>query len=64
MAGSLFVLALDPILNFMQRELVVQGFGQVAACADDVGAVIFRILHLVKLFEAFGPRRPLLAWCS
>jgi len=53
LSGSLFVLAIDPLLVMFERHVVQPGFGIVAACADDIGAFLDRLEHLPKVQELF-----------
>ena len=50
-SGSIFAIALDPILAFMEKRLRRGSLGIVRACADDIGAA----LSSIKGFSVLQP---------
>jgi len=55
LSGSLFVLAMDPLLFLFEKHMVVPERGAVFACADDVGAAL-KALKFLFLVEGFFRR--------
>ena len=56
LSGSLFVIAIDPLLYQFHKKLCAPTLATVRACADDIGAVLKQLRNLVmlwKLFESF-----------
>ena len=56
LSGTLFLLAIDPLLAQFEWHILSPGLGAVYACADDVGAALrelksLRILH--RLFSRY-----------
>ena len=51
LSGSIFCVCIDPMLWAIKEQLVDTGLARVAACADDIGAAISSIRHLVPLHE-------------
>ena len=40
LSGSLFVICIDPLLEFFRSHIEKPGLGKVRACADDIGATL------------------------
>ena len=60
LSGTLFVIAIDPLLTLFEHYIYNPGLGAVYACADDIGAALKDIRGLIicaRLFEKFR-----LAW--
>jgi len=55
LSGSLFVIAIDPLLFMFERRAMSPAYGLVAACADDVGAFLEELRHLAILSDLFKP---------
>lgn len=56
LSGALFNVGIDPLLWCFSRTIVQPGFGKVFACADDIGAALKSLQHLIpcaKLFAMF-----------
>ena len=56
LSGTLFVLAIDPLLTLFEHHIHNPGLGAIYACADDIGAAFKDLRGLVKvhrLFELF-----------
>ena len=45
LSGSLFAIAMDPILRWVKASINLVGFGIVRACADDIGGALKRALE-------------------
>ena len=54
LSGSLFAIAMDPILRLMQQKIEARALGHVRACADDIGIVLRSIASLSELAPIFG----------
>ena len=58
-SGSLFVIAIDPLLYLFEKYIVSPGMGHIYACADDIGASLASLRGLPILFslssECAGP---------
>jgi len=54
LSGSLFVIAIDPLLFLFSRFIVDPFKGRVAACADDIGVVLQELSYLPILQRLFG----------
>eukprot|EP00959_Pyramimonas_sp_CCMP1952_P460225 9479512-Pyramimonas_sp.AAC.1 len=48
LSGSLWVMAMDPILRHLHRDIIASGKGDARQCADDVGALLRRFEHLLS----------------
>ena len=57
LSGSLFVIAIDPLLHLFEKYIVSPGWGHLYACADDIGASLFRLEALSALFRLFERMR-------
>ena len=53
LSGTLFVLAIDPLLHLFERFVCSPGHGAIYACADDIGAALSEIRHLKILHKWF-----------
>ena len=56
LSGTLFVIAIDPLLTLFEHYIYNPGLGAVYACADDIGAALKDIRGLIicaRLFEKF-----------
>jgi len=56
LSGSLFVLAMDPLLVLFDQYVIRTGMGHVHACADDIGTFLYELKNigvLQTLFERF-----------
>ena len=54
LSGSLFVIAIDPLLFLFEKYICSPGFGTVSACADDIGAVVNSLKGLKRLKTLFS----------
>ena len=54
LSGTLFVIVMDPIMFLFTKYICSPGFGQVRACADDIGAVLYNLKDLVRVFHIFS----------
>jgi len=52
-SGSLFVIAMDPLLHMFKTHIESQGLGLIRACADDIGASLSRLDALCILHKLF-----------
>mgnify|MGYP002176889572 CR=1 FL=1 len=53
LSGSLFVMAIDPLLHMFRIKLEDSALGMVCACADDIGIALKVAEALPFLFETF-----------
>ena len=53
LSGTLFAVAMDPILRKICRDLPEQSGACVRACADDIGGVFCEIRALSRIFPSF-----------
>ena len=54
LSGVLFNFAIDPLLYLFSTLIITPGFGKVLACADDIGASLVQLRHLVSCHNMFG----------
>ena len=54
LSGSLFAIALDPVLSLMNKKIEQRDLGHVRACADDIGIVLRSLSSLTVLFPIFN----------
>jgi len=54
LSGSLFVIAIDPLLFQFRRQVMDPLLGQVRACADDIGAALARLDSLPVMCRIFA----------
>ena len=52
-SGTLFVIAIDPLLHMFEKFIISPGFGHVYACADDIGVVLHECRMLIRLYNLF-----------
>ena len=57
LSGTLFVLAIDPLLAQFEHYTHNPQLGAVFVCADDIGAAIKHLKHLQLLFHMFDAYR-------
>ena len=57
LSADFFVLAIDPFLQAFELSVVQAGKGVIGACADDIGASLASIVHLVDMFKIFDVAR-------
>ena len=50
----LFNFSVDPLLFMFSEYIVVPSLGHVLACADDFGAVLYRLQSLVYMYHIFN----------
>ena len=56
LSGSLFVVAIDPLLHMFKLQLESPSLAKVRACADDIGMALSQLRHLPiaqKVFASF-----------
>ena len=53
LSGSLFVIAIDPLLHQFHKHLCAPALATVRVCADDVGAAVRQLRTLFKVWELF-----------
>ena len=53
-SGSLFVIAIDPLLHLFEKYIQSPGYGRIYACADDIGAALASCTGLITLFRLFS----------
>eukprot|EP00959_Pyramimonas_sp_CCMP1952_P309946 6486021-Pyramimonas_sp.AAC.1 len=58
-SGTLFALGADPFLKMFRQKLETPNLGLVRACADDIGAILFRLRDTGILREIFGAAQTL-----
>ena len=52
-SGSLFVIAIDPLLHLFEKYIQSPGLGRIYACADDLGAAVTSVRALITVFHLF-----------
>ena len=57
LSGTLFVLAIDPLLTQFEHYIHNPLLGAIYACADDIGAALKKLSHLKLLFQLFEKYR-------
>ena len=57
LSGSIFAVSLDPFLRWMEKDIEATGRGTVRACADDIGAALGALQHLVIIEPIFRAAR-------
>ena len=59
-SGTLFVIASDPFLTFLEKHIQNLDLGRVYVCADDIGAALEDLKSLLLCYKPVGSlRRPL-----
>jgi len=53
-SGTIFAVSIDPMLEWMQHDVVSNDTATVCACADDIGAALKDIKGLIPLNGIFG----------
>ena len=53
-SGSLFVIAIDPLLHLFEKYIHSPGLGRIYACADDIGAAVTSVRALIIVFHLFA----------
>ena len=53
LSGSLFVIVIDPIMFLFEKYICQPGFGQILACADDLGGLSAKC-GILRSFSSFS----------
>ena len=59
LSGSLFVIAIDPLLFLFKHKVEDLALGRLRACADDIGTSLCRLEHIGVIKHAFDSFKPL-----
>ena len=57
LSGTLFVIVMDPIMCLFSKYICQPDYGQVRACADDVGSALHHLKDLIRIYLIFEQAR-------
>ena len=55
LSGSLFAIAIDPLLHMLRIQIQSSSLAWARACADDIGTAMIQSRHLPKVRALFDP---------